>query len=171
MPVTALLIVELRNCTWPESWVIVPLLLITPPVSTFVLPVHCQAPVLLNPPAPAKVPLLQAPVPLRLNTPVAVTVPPEKLNAPLMSASCVTSSEPPVTVSVSLLTRSLTFTVPVRMVTVTPGLLINTLSVLVGTNPVLQFEATSQNPLLLLIHVTVGKAVSAAIGVPFPPLP
>jgi hypothetical protein len=57
------------------------------------------------------------------------------------------------------------------MVTVTPGRSIKTLSVLVGITPVLQFEARSQNPSLLLIHVTVAKAVSAAIAVPFPPLP
>src|SRR5664280_479124 len=59
-PATRLLNTALRNCTWPESWVIVPLLLTTVPVRSFVPPVHCQAPVLLNPPAPARVPPLQA---------------------------------------------------------------------------------------------------------------
>src|SRR5690242_16631791 len=114
-------------------------------VSVTVPPVWVMVPVLVTEPLPLIVPPLQVDDPAMVTAALAVSVPPARFNPALNVEGRAMVSVPPVRLTVRLALTLRTVKVPLAVIVVPPvsaGMM--TLSVAVGTAPVLQFPAVPQ---------------------------
>src|SRR6266478_974295 len=161
--------VELPNVVVPETFSVrvfskacaevklIPPLALVAPAPLIVPPVHVSKPLMVTLPVPERVPPLRVVVPCTVLAPFSVSVPPLMFKGLANVAAPVTARGPDVKVIVEFATKPAMFWLaaaraPMVMVEPVKPVPIHTLSVAIGTAPLLQLVATFHWLLVAPVH-------------------